>query len=663
MRWRVADPRVLAILDVGSWRGRVFVTTELLDGETLQTWRARTRPAWTEVVARYREAGRGLAAAHAAGVIHRDFKPANVMQTRDGRVVVLDFGLAQLDDEHGSGPSDGGDDGEPSTITARVVGTPAFMAPEQRDGRACGPEADQFAFCVALWAALFGRFPAAATYPAANVGHGPARGRVPLALRRALERGLAGAPDDRHRTRAALRQAIERARRSVRRRRLLAALALPVLALAAMRPGTDDQRCSGAAQALARSYDPARARAAAEAIAGSGHAWSEDAAAGVRRALDGYAASWLVAHEQACEAAAARAFAGDPLLDAQMACLDRRRLALATVLDGLVEGGHDPSRTALAAVEGLPPVASCNGDDALAEAARLPDDPVARRAAAMLREQADRIGALRRLARFDDALALAQSARDDAARLGDLATQAEVGLAAAGLFDDLGRWSDVEDALTTALQAAESAGYDSAAATAAMRLGDLLGERLGRVDEARALLDQAQRWMERAGEPSGLAVELARTRGYVELAAGAPTQARARFEQALVAAAGSSGAVDPDELALVHNGLGNATLALGELDAAHHALELALASLRARLGPHHPNVVRAQVNLASVRRMRGDASGARALLLDSLATVQDAGTRAQPVVSETLLNLAVAGSTWASCPRRCSTCRTPRPAW
>ncbi|HTM20129.1 MAG TPA: serine/threonine-protein kinase, partial [Kofleriaceae bacterium] len=149
---RLRHPNVVAVHDLGLHRGDVFIAMELVDGTTLRTWWEARRQG--EVLAVLVDAGRGLAAAHAAGLIHRDFKPENVLVGRDGSVRVTDFGLARLD----------GADGEPDaalaativagavsaglTRTGAVVGTPAYMAPEQHQGKAIDARTDQFAFCV-----------------------------------------------------------------------------------------------------------------------------------------------------------------------------------------------------------------------------------------------------------------------------------------------------------------------------------------------------------------------------------------------------------------------------------------------------------------------------------------------------------------------------------
>ena len=168
---RLSHPNVVQVFSVerfatvpGLVRGACGIVMEVVDGTPLDTW-LKTRRSWREVIAVFSEAGRGVEAAHQAGLVHRDFKPSNVILGHDGRVRVMDFGLATdhaLDPE--SGPRavyetiDASDDAT-LTRTGTTVGTPAYMAPEQHLGRAPDPRSDQFAFCVALYEALFGRRP------------------------------------------------------------------------------------------------------------------------------------------------------------------------------------------------------------------------------------------------------------------------------------------------------------------------------------------------------------------------------------------------------------------------------------------------------------------------------------------------------------------------
>src|SRR5262249_11476590 len=153
-------PNVVAVHDVGEHHGEVFVATELIDGETLDRWQRDKRPA--EVLDAYLQAARGLAAAHALGFVHRDVKPNNTFVGRDARARGADFGLARRADAP-----------EPrslvpphaSTVETRltrdgaVIGTPAYMAPEQRDGEPVDARADQFSLCLSLAEALTGTRP------------------------------------------------------------------------------------------------------------------------------------------------------------------------------------------------------------------------------------------------------------------------------------------------------------------------------------------------------------------------------------------------------------------------------------------------------------------------------------------------------------------------
>lgn len=159
---RLVHPNVVTIFDVGMHEGRVFITMELVDGQPMDAWLA-SRPPWRHAVAVMARAARGIEAAHAQGIIHRDFKPGNVLIGRDGRVCVADFGLArEVADEHLAEHSptalyDGG--GPALSLAGEIVGTPAYMAPEQYLGTVQDQRTDQFAFCVTLYEALWGRRP------------------------------------------------------------------------------------------------------------------------------------------------------------------------------------------------------------------------------------------------------------------------------------------------------------------------------------------------------------------------------------------------------------------------------------------------------------------------------------------------------------------------
>ena len=203
---RLSHPNVVAVYDVGSYDGGSFIALEYIQGGTLREWLRRENRSWSQIVQALIHAGRGLAAAHAAGLVHRDFKPDNVLIGADGRVRVADFGLARRLDV---GLIDGelGLDVEGHTIHAgHLAGTPGYMAPEQlREGDVVDARSDLFAFCITLWEALAGSRPfggATFTEHIQRVLGGqlqpfPRDTGVPLAVIQGLQRGLALDPDAR----------------------------------------------------------------------------------------------------------------------------------------------------------------------------------------------------------------------------------------------------------------------------------------------------------------------------------------------------------------------------------------------------------------------------------------------------------------------------------
>ncbi len=224
---RLTHSNVVTVHEADSVGGRDYVAMELIDGATLAEW-MRIAPRTPEaIVAAFVAAGRGLAAAHGAGLVHRDFKPHNVLRRTDGRIAVTDFGLAR---DAGADPmavtvnlgrATNESDNTPSalsglTVTGSLLGTPAYMAPEQWNGGKIGPAADQFAFCVALWEALVGERPYRGdSFEALKeaIGKGPAAldgTKLPKALRAPLARGLDPDPTKRWPTMTALLDALER---------------------------------------------------------------------------------------------------------------------------------------------------------------------------------------------------------------------------------------------------------------------------------------------------------------------------------------------------------------------------------------------------------------------------------------------------------------------
>jgi eukaryotic-like serine/threonine-protein kinase len=191
---RISHPNVLPVYDVNVADGRVFFAMELIAGTTLRGL-ALTRPDWRATITAYVSAGRGLVAAHQRGIIHRDFKPDNVLVGNDGRILVTDFGIARREETAIASSEPASDPRALSAITktGSVIGTPAYMAPEQRTGAAVTAKSDQYSFCVALAEALLGHRP---QYPA-DIDI-EATSATPLPVLLALRTGLAQAPEARH---------------------------------------------------------------------------------------------------------------------------------------------------------------------------------------------------------------------------------------------------------------------------------------------------------------------------------------------------------------------------------------------------------------------------------------------------------------------------------
>ncbi|MCA9658164.1 MAG: protein kinase [Myxococcales bacterium] len=349
---RLSHPNVITVYESGTFEGLVYIAMELVEGVDLRE-RCAKAATWREVAELYRDAARGLAAAHAVGLIHRDFKPENVMVGDDGRVRVLDFGLARGDEARAAAAiADSGaaitlpevitrtsaeadtlaavprSSGRPRdallaqtlTNTGVLMGTPAYMAPEQFATLVSSPRSDQFSFCVALYEGLFGVRPFAgetmeALLKALLRGEvrpdppGTKGERAPAGIRALLRRGLSVDPEARYPTMDALIADLDRALSSGRRRRRLlttagfAGAALFAGYLGAQRPAEVDACAAGAATMTEEVWSPARQTALAAAFAASGVPQAAAIWGRIHGRVDDYVSTWLEGHADACAAA------------------------------------------------------------------------------------------------------------------------------------------------------------------------------------------------------------------------------------------------------------------------------------------------------------------------------------------------------------------------
>jgi tetratricopeptide (TPR) repeat protein len=345
----LSHPNVVTVYDADLYEGRIFVAMELVQGRTLRQWLGAGARPWRAIRDVFLQAGRGLAGAHAADLVHRDFKPDNVLVGDDGRVRVTDFGLARAV----VGPEREG----VLASSHALAGTPAYMPPEQRRGAPVDARADLYAYCVTLYEALYGQRPQADQAA-------PRRKGVPRRVRRALESGLRADP----RARPASMEALlaELARGPLLTAARVATLLLVVLAIGgaaiASRRATRSrgpEPCTGAADAWGSIWGDADRQASARAFAATGIEGASDVLAHASASLAAYRTRWIAAHTQACLASRRGEQSAD-LLDRRMLCLgDRRKQAAAVVR--LFEGADAKLVSkAVDLVGGLEPVATCD---------------------------------------------------------------------------------------------------------------------------------------------------------------------------------------------------------------------------------------------------------------------------------------------------------------
>ncbi|QRK08233.1 tetratricopeptide repeat protein [Archangium violaceum] len=616
---RLAHPHVITVHEVGSVGDQVFVAMEFVDGGTLSRWQREAPRRWEELTGKYLQAGQGLAAAHRAGLVHRDFKPDNVLLGRDGRVRVADFGLARgTFPDVPSGPAGALHPpvSGPLTRTGALLGTPAYMSPEQHQGREVGAPSDQFSFCVAFYEALHGERPFSGSDSPAlleEMSHGrirpPPRGTaVPSWLRQVLLRGLSFSPEQRFPSMEALLTAVEQGRKR-RGRRM--ALALGSLALVAVIAGGAWVRTRAAAQCqglearLQGIWDAERKARIRERFLAVGKIFAQSAWSRVEQTLDGYSDTWLALQRQTCEAPARDRTEWGEFLGAQRVCLRERLSELGALTTVLAGADEETVVNAVRSALSLGRLDSCTDARTLTSWVRPPREPERAAAVESLRGELAEVKALLDVGRFHAGTPRAEAAVARARSLEYRPVLAEALFLLGVGQGNLGDFPRAEETLTQAVLAALAGGHDREAARAWTLLAFIVGKGAERdTARARLLLRHAEAAGERFGGDPELTARRLTYEGELAFVDGRFEETLERYQKALELRRRFLPSHHPD----IGTSLTDMAGILGQLGRYEEAVALsrsALANLEAALGPHHPDVAYALQSLGSAEAELG----------------------------------------------------------
>jgi serine/threonine protein kinase/tetratricopeptide (TPR) repeat protein len=604
---RLSHPNVVQVHEVGAHEGRVFLAMEYVEGESLRDWQGRGARPWREVVRTYCQAAAGLVAAHRAGLVHRDFKPSNAIVGADGRVRVADFGLARAAgppsaDPHGTTGSPGSALDDSLTRSGTILGTPAYMAPEQLAGTDVGAAADQWSFCVALWEALYLDRP----YEAGEIRLGVEylqprlkRSRGPKALRLVLRRGLAAKASDRWPSMQALHDRLQAVIRPRRAWQLVSiAAVVGVGAAVAARDESVDQ-CPAPLDAIAPHWDPQRRPEVEAALQRSAPEIARSAFASTMDDLDGYRLKWLQAQVESCRGG----LEDDPSARARRAatssCLERGLVRLDRVVDVLSEADLATFARADELVDALGDPGACLEVDVARPASEDEEKALAKLETAEIDLIAGRVISEAARALVDPSSAL----WDDASprlRTAMLTLRGNgrvlAGDAEAGTRD-----------LLDAVNAAEATRLDRAAAELWLDLVESATNHLVATDRADAWLERAHAAVERIGAPHDLALRRERVAALVARERARWPEARLHLERALAHEGVATTLRGQLELELA-----DVEARAGNPESAAKSMTRVLETWTETLGAAHPLLGDAHIFMGRLDRERGDLEAAAA---------------------------------------------------
>jgi tetratricopeptide (TPR) repeat protein len=598
---RLRHPAVATIHDVGTRDDRMFIAMELIEGPTLCQWMHERRRSWREIRDMFVQAGEGLAAAHAAQIVHRDFKPSNVVVGEDGRPRVIDFGLA--------GPGSAGAALDASAAghgdtTLCFAGTPLYMAPEVHDGARADEAADQYSFCVSLYEALIGRRPFGAEgRPALALAKldppcWSDRPRwVPRWLRQVVTRGMSPDPSLRY---PSMLDLLAQLRRDPARRGLVAGLVASVVVGTAMlamvaRPEQVDAECGPLRERIDAAWSPEQ-RGRLERAVNDGSRVGESTWLSTDARIGAYVADLGRALDGACDVSLPPSER-----ERRRECVLDRVTELEQLIDVSSEmhGAHAiaPVELTASAVASLTLPEECADRQVTGSFASREHRESARKTLA-------RAEALSLTGRYAEGIALIEEVLRTAEQHGDEGLRARALLHLGTTSSKAGDYEAAAGYLAKSALTGEAVGEDWVAARAATAYVCTTGENLDDQDTALAWEPHAGAAIARVGPAPLLEAELAECLGMTHQTASDYEKAREQFERVLELRRANLPPLHLD-LAYAYNNLANLEYFEGNTEQALVHARKALSIREQLLGEHHPEVGRALVTLSNTLRGTG----------------------------------------------------------
>ena len=667
---KLSHQNVVSIFDVGTYQGSVYIAMEYVKGKTLRAWLKETSPTQQDIIKVLTDAGKGLQAAHTEGIIHRDYKPENVIVGERGQVKVLDFGLARAagHEEPTSACEDPTYESEPTsgerllstplTQFGARIGTIVYMAPEHFQSEGLDEKTDQFSFCVTLFEALYGQRPFSGK-TVDELGKNITRGKIEIPkgsevakwIEDILLKGLSVSKTDRFASISDLLKALghdpleeKRRRRISRIRKLLVitlvglTIALPTGVWYGLRYRTV-QLCNAAEGEFVGVWDNQARASVKKAFLKTKKTFALETWQRLEAVIDHYLAAWTRMRSEVCEARLVRGTQSEELFDLRMNCLHKRTRELGALVKVFVSADASVVQKAVQASTSLTEIDMCADVKSLRAPYPPPKTEELKTKVAAIREKLTEVEAYRKTGKYKKGLALAQKLELEATTVDYRPVQAEVFYQLGELLHNTGEYRQAETTLSTAARVAGEIQDALLAAKAMVLLVGVVGYKLARYDAGAAIARDAEVMLDVAGGDKTVQAMLRNMMGNILHVQGKVEKALEYYHKSLATMEKKFGAKHLNVAKSLHN-IGSILHLKGDLGKASDYYRRSLAILEKVLGPKHPTIAISLNNLGVVSMDTGKYEQSLDYHQKALAIRSQALRSEHPDVAESLSNLA-----------------------